>query len=97
MPGIYEYKPGRGWYLVEYVEDAEARSDSNASNAAKTKSKERLPRHLTYCKVLHRMMFTTEYNERRHIEYVKTGDSYQVQQVGFFRLDDETTYVSKSI
>jgi hypothetical protein len=94
MPGIYEYKAGRGWYLTEYLDAADS---SASSTTGKTDKRERLPRHLTYCKVLHRMMFTTEYNERRRLEYVKTSDSYQVEQKGFFRLDDGVTYVSSSL
>lgn len=94
VKGIYEYKPGRGWYLVEYVEDAEPSSSSIASTASVKASKaERLPRHCTYAKVQGRMMFTSDYEKRRHFEYVKTGDNYQVEQCGFFRMDDGTTYV----
>jgi hypothetical protein len=91
VPGTYEYKPGRGWYLVEYAENVETASISDAGTASTAKP-ERLPRHITYCKLLHRMMFTTEYNERRHFEYIKNTDK-EVHHLGFFRLDDGVTWV----
>jgi hypothetical protein len=79
---------------VEYIEDAEPSSSSAASTmSSKTSKAERLPRHCTYAKVQGRMMFTSDYEKRRHFEYVKTSDSYQVEQLGFFRMDDGTTYV----
>ncbi|KIW03761.1 uncharacterized protein PV09_05066 [Verruconis gallopava] len=92
VPGIYEYKPGRGWYLVEYIENADTGSVSDLGTATTAKH-ERLPRKVVYCKVLHRMMFETEYEDRRRFEYVKTNSSFDVQQLGFFRLDDNVTYV----
>lgn len=92
VPGTYEYKPGRGWYLIEYAENADAASISDASTASTIKQ-ERLPRQVTYCKVLHRMMFLTEYNERRHFETIKLSSNNDAQHVGFFRLDDGVTWV----
>jgi hypothetical protein len=94
VPGIYEYKTGRGWYLTEYLENFES---SPGDTTGKNKTRERLPRKVTYCQVLHRMMFTDEYEERRHWEYVKTSDSFEVEEFGFFRMDDGITYVSHGL
>jgi hypothetical protein len=92
VPGTYEYKPGRGWYLIEYAENVDNASISDAGTASTAKA-ERLPRQVTYCKLLHRMMFTTEYNERRRFQYIKKDNSKRVQHIGFFRLDDDVTWV----
>lgn len=95
VPGVYEYKKGRGWYLVEYLENTEPSSSSTASTISSKKSnKERLPRQVIKCRVLDRWMFTCDYEKRRHFEYVQSsGDDSQVDQVGFYRLDDGVTYI----
>ena len=94
VPGIYEYKKGRGWYLVEYVEDVEPSSNSTTSTVSRQSKRERLPRQVIKCRVLDRWMFTTDYEKRRHFEYVQNSeDDSQVDQVGFYRMDDGVTYV----
>lgn len=84
IPGTYEYKPGRGWYLVE-IDNVDVTSPDDASRP-------RLPCSVTYCKLLHRYMLAPEFNERRFFDHVKNekGDS---RGLGFFRLDDGVTFV----
>lgn len=81
IPGHYEHRPGRGWYLLAV---------DNAEDCAL-----RLPQRVTYCKILHRWMLVCDFEKRRRQETIKHS-SYlngQPKLRGFFLLDDERTYV----
>lgn len=78
IPGNYEYKPGRGWYLISVDnEDDET---------------PRLPAQVIYCRLFGRFMFKDEYESRK--KYGRAKDIEGNDKVGvFFRLDDGLTWV----
>ncbi|QDS77336.1 hypothetical protein FKW77_005142 [Venturia effusa] len=81
IPGHYQHKPGRGWYLtaVDNPEDCALR----------------LPQQVIYCNILHRWMFVSDREKRRRTETIK-HPSYcngQPKLRGFYLMDDGKTYV----
>ena len=77
ISGIYEYIPGRGWYLVatDFPEEKLAR-----------------PIHVKYSKVLKRHMLQPDYDSRKRYGKI-TGNNGGIKTVGFFRLDDGVAWV----
>ncbi|KAF2452598.1 hypothetical protein BDY21DRAFT_375414 [Lineolata rhizophorae] len=105
--GIYEYIPGRGWYLI--IPDDGPRLER--------------PQQIVYSKVLKRYLFKNEFDERKRRGYLHEsaiadvtfattassggggGDHYapsapnlhspkaKAKELGFFRLDDGVAYV----
>jgi hypothetical protein len=59
IPGMYEYIPGRGWYLVAVD------PEHNTSTPLQ------LPQAITYCRVLHRHLLRQDFERRRRFEHVK--------------------------
>jgi hypothetical protein len=57
VPGLYEYKPGRGWYLIGTDESQH--------------SEPKYPIPVVYSKVLKRYLFTSDYEDRRRRAKVK--------------------------
>lgn len=78
IPGNYEYKPGRGWYLVSV--------DNEDENTP------RLPAQVIYCRLFGRFMFQDEYESRK--KFGRAKDMEGNEKIGvFFRLDDGLTWV----
>jgi hypothetical protein len=82
IPGYYEHRPGRGWYLIT------ADNIKDCHNV-------RLPTQVTYCRILHRWMLTTEFEKRRRQETIKHAIycNGAPKNRGFFLLDDGRTYI----
>jgi hypothetical protein len=106
VPGIYEYIPGRGWYLVATDKDAPAQAGENGKGSgdrARPTSKESngagvetirmtQPVQVKYSKVLKRYLLAPDYEMRK-----KYGDVQDFRgkwyTAGFFRLDDGIAWV----
>lgn len=80
IPGMYEYRPGRGWYLTAM------------DNSAKTLDK---PILIKYSRVLRRSLLQPDYDTRKTHGKIKNADgSLADHEVGFFRLDDGIAWVN---
>lgn len=82
QPGIYEYIPGRGWYLT--------RRDGPDGTPDERLEK---PRLVKYSRVVRRYLFDTEY-QRRKLTGELTDAHGKVREVGFFLLDDGVAWVN---
>lgn len=78
VPGTYEHFPGRGWFLIAVDSDDGDKLDK--------------PIPVTYSRILHRYLFTTDFESRRKWGIVRDGDGGKKAGV-FFRLDDGVTWV----
>lgn len=96
VPGIYEYIPGRGWYLV--ATDKEPMVDSVLdSNEVETKEKETIkmnpPIAVKYSKVLKRYFLAPDYDMRKKQGRVPNPATGKSMEAGFFQLDDGIAWV----
>ncbi|KAH7049346.1 hypothetical protein B0J12DRAFT_533057, partial [Macrophomina phaseolina] len=82
LPGIYEYIPGRGWYLT--------RPDGPDGSLGERLEK---ARPVKYSRVLRRYLFDSEY-QRRKLSGEITDAHGKVREVGFFLLDDGIAWVN---
>ncbi|CAI6340863.1 unnamed protein product [Periconia digitata] len=107
VPGLYEYIPGRGWYLIE--KDKISATDQDASDDSKeggpvlsikeTASsvdtiKVQPPIAVRYSKVLKRFLLSPDYDVRKKHGDIESSQGAKLLHVGFFRLDDEVSWVN---
>jgi hypothetical protein len=102
VPGVYEYIPGRGWYLVAtYKEpdatEIESKEGGPVGGAVSAKSKETVPVPspvaVRYSKVLKKYLLNPEYEVRKRYGAIENSKGRMVQ-VGFFKLDDSVSWVN---
>lgn len=108
VPGIYEYIPGRGWYLVatdkevpsdvdhdlKAPEDQSTPTPKNPYPNGKHRETIRMtqPVQVKYSKVLKRYLLAPDYEMRKKHGKVQSG-SAKSYTAGFFRLDDGIAWV----
>ncbi|PVI02407.1 hypothetical protein DM02DRAFT_493233, partial [Periconia macrospinosa] len=103
VPGVYEYIPGRGWYLIE--KDKLHATDKDANDGPKDGGpvlpigevgtiKMQPPIAVRYSKVLKRYLLAPEYEARKRYGDIKNSRGTKLLHVGFFRLDDEISWVN---
>jgi hypothetical protein len=105
VPGIYEYIPGRGWYLIATDKDPQnVFTKDGPEDQSKRASKDTTidpnqetikvtpPIQVKYSKVLKRYLLAPDYEMRKRHGRVlgSNGKSYTA---GFFRLDDGIAWV----
>ncbi|KAF2873860.1 hypothetical protein BDV95DRAFT_593158 [Massariosphaeria phaeospora] len=102
VPGVYEYIPGRGWYLV--ATDKNATNDPQAvsgeggpvvpadTQAPTETIKMTPPVPVKYSKVVKRYFLAPDYELRKKYGRITNSQGKGIQ-VGFFRLDDATSWV----
>jgi hypothetical protein len=78
IPGTYEHKAGRGWYLTVLDEPE--------------KYNLQLPQPVVYCKVTHEWILRSEFSARHRRELIKDSNG-DIREAGFFLLDDGITWV----
>jgi hypothetical protein len=78
IPGTYEHKPGRGWYLISLDEPE--------------KHNIQLPQPVVYCKVTHEWILRTDFSARHRRELIKDSNG-ETREAGFFLLEDGITWV----
>jgi hypothetical protein len=83
IPGIYEYRPGSGWYLITLDEEVQSSDDKPAM---------KLPQPIIYSSILHRHMLYSEYKCRRQHSSFKDSEE-KLTTATFFQLDDDVTWV----
>jgi hypothetical protein len=76
--GVYEYIPGRGWFLIAVDSDDGDKLDK--------------PVPLTYCRVLHRYFLKDEFESRKKWGVV-TDEHGNTKKGVLFRLDDGITWI----
>lgn len=102
-PGLYEYIPGRGWYLIAKVKEAthdipSATAEGGPVRAAQEPPKEyeklARPMFVHWSRVLKRYMLEDTYKARKSHGVIPSpkGGNKSVE-VGFFRLDDGVAWV----
>jgi hypothetical protein len=102
-PGLYEYIPGRGWYLIAKEKEAVQESTTEATTteggpvqAAQEPqtSYEKLARPVSvhWSRVLKRYLLEPAYKDRKN-HGVITNEKGKKIEVGFFRLDDGVAWV----
>ena len=104
IPGIYEYIPGRGWYLIATDKNASTNLDPNPQvlegrplavpNTEDPKETTAMtpPVPVRYSKVLKRYMLEPDYKLRKRHGDIEDSRGKRVQ-VGFFQLDDGIAWV----
>jgi hypothetical protein len=105
VAGIYEYIPGRGWYLVATDKTPTDQSSTNVQTPEKkpapehtddTATRETVKMHqpvqVKYSKVLKRYLLAPDYDMRKRHGKVQ-GSHGKSYEAGFFRLDDGTAWV----
>ncbi|KAF2252213.1 hypothetical protein BU26DRAFT_516886 [Trematosphaeria pertusa] len=102
VPGVYEYIPGRGWYLVATLKDAPTDLSEVPPEGAPISpfqiknSKEMIkmtpPVPVKYSKVLKRYLLAPDYEMRKKHGKIQDDRGKQVE-VGFFQLDDGVAWV----
>lgn len=78
VPGTYEHRPGRGWYLIATDDPSEKLST---------------PVHVKYSRVLRRNLLEPDYDARKAHGKIRGKDG-RVRDLGFFRLDDGIAWVN---
>lgn len=100
-PGLYEYIPGRGWYLVAKLKEnahdvPETTTEGGPVRAAREAPKEyeKLSRPISvhWSRVLKRYMLEEDYKARKKYGAVQNEKGRSIE-VGFFRLDDGIAWV----
>jgi hypothetical protein len=100
-PGLYEYIPGRGWYLIARTREVpndlpETTAEGGPVQAPQDPPKEyeRLSRPMSvhWSRVLKRYMLEDDYKARKK-HGVISNDKGKNIEVGFFRLDDGIAWV----
>jgi hypothetical protein len=101
VPGLYEYIPRRGWYLIE-KDDAQGTTEIGSKGGpvltiTETTPKETIkmnpPVAVRYSKVLKRYLLEPDYKPRKEHGEIENSRGKTIQ-VGFFRLDDEVSWVN---
>ncbi|KAF2011466.1 hypothetical protein BU24DRAFT_281770 [Aaosphaeria arxii CBS 175.79] len=103
VPGLYEYIPGRGWYLVATDKFATAELDNDTpapstilSEKQETTTRETIkmspPVQVKYSKVLKRYLLAPDYEMRKKHDRVQDSNG-KWYTAGFFRLDDGIAWV----
>jgi hypothetical protein len=101
VPGLYEYIPGRGWYLIATLKDVSAGvSESKASEEggpvqpppSKEYSKLAHPIQAHWSRVLKRYLLDDDYKSRKKYGTIPNARG-KPTEVGFFRLDDGVAWV----
>ncbi|KAJ4323671.1 hypothetical protein N0V94_001730 [Neodidymelliopsis sp. IMI 364377] len=101
IPGLYEYIPGRGWYLIATLKDApndipETTAEGGPVQAPQAAPKEynKLDRPIQahWSRVLKRYMLEHDYKARKKYGTIQNDRGKNVE-VGFFRLDDGVAWV----
>ncbi|KAF2264789.1 hypothetical protein CC78DRAFT_220150 [Lojkania enalia] len=99
VPGLYEYIPGRGWYLVATDKEAPNESDTVDHAMSEKKPEERETIRMTppvpvkYSKVLKRYFLAPDYQMRKQHGKIKDPDTGKLTEAGFFQLDDGIGWV----
>ncbi|KAL1594241.1 hypothetical protein SLS59_008864 [Nothophoma quercina] len=100
-PGLYEYIPGRGWYLIATLKEAphdipETTAEGGPVQAPQEPPKEyeKLSRPISahWSRVLKRYMLEDDYKARKKHGIIQNDKGKNVE-VGFFRLDDGVAWV----
>lgn len=100
-PGLYEYIPGRGWYLIAKVKEAahdipETTAEGGPVQAAQEPPKEyeklAHPVSVHWSRVLKRYMLEDTYKSRKKYGVISNDKGRNIE-VGFFRLDDGVAWV----
>ncbi|KAF2995671.1 hypothetical protein E8E13_002392 [Curvularia kusanoi] len=96
-PGLYEYIPGRGWYLIaEETSPTQPATTSEGGpvQAAPEPSYERLavPIFVHWSRVLKRYMLEPTYKDRKKHGIIQNAKGKNIE-VGFFRLDNGVAWV----
>lgn len=100
-PGLYEYIPGRGWYLIAKLKEAahdipETTAEGGPVQAPQEPPKEyeKLARPISahWSRVLKRYMLEDDYKARKKYGAIQNERGRNVE-VGFFRLDDGVAWV----
>jgi hypothetical protein len=101
VPGLYEYIPGRGWYLIATLKDvstdvSESKVPEEGGPVQLHPSKEYVklaqPIQAHWSRVLKRYLLDTDYKSRKKYGTVPNARG-KPTQVGFFRLDDGVAWV----
>ncbi|KAF1999874.1 hypothetical protein P154DRAFT_436113 [Amniculicola lignicola CBS 123094] len=96
VPGVYEYIPGRGWYLVatdQLDPSTSASEDGDHDRAVPTMNP---PVMVKYSKVLKRYLLCPDYEQRKRHGTISApipSNSKRRVDVAFFRLDDGIAWV----
>lgn len=105
VPGVYEYIPGRGWYLVATYKEHGADEiteivpkDGGPVGAIVVNEKKETvpvtsPVPVRYSKVLKKYLLNPDYEIRKKYGVIENSRGRMVQ-VGFFRLDDGVAWVN---
>ncbi|KAF2681508.1 hypothetical protein K458DRAFT_406490 [Lentithecium fluviatile CBS 122367] len=101
VPGVYEYIPGRGWYLLATYKNAPSDTtdtDSKEGGPIKSFGEEDLikmapPTPVRYSKVLKRYLLSPDYEIRKKHGAIPNERGKMVQ-AGFFQLDDGVAWVN---
>lgn len=100
-PGLYEYIPGRGWYLIAKLKEVahdipETTAEGGPVRASQEPPKEydKLARPISvhWSRVLKRYMLEDDYKARKKYGAIQNDNGKNVE-VGFFRLDDGVAWV----
>ena len=104
VPGVYEYIPGRGWYLIAtYKEQGDSETPESTSKdggpvgGASDEERETValssPVPVRYSKVLKRYLLNPDYEARKKYGVIENSRGRMVQ-MGFFQLDEGTGWVN---
>lgn len=105
VPGVYEYIPGRGWYLVatykehddSVTEEITSKDGGPVGGSTDSKQKETIPVSspvpVRYSKVLKKYLLNPDYELRKKYGVIENARGRMVQ-VGFFQLDDKVAWVN---
>ena len=100
-PGLYEYIPGRGWYLIAKLKEAphdipETTAEGGPVRAPQEPPKEyeklARPMSVHWSRVLKRYLLEDDYKARKKYGAIQNDKGRNVE-VGFFRLDDGVAWV----
>ncbi|KAF2126426.1 hypothetical protein P153DRAFT_259480, partial [Dothidotthia symphoricarpi CBS 119687] len=103
VPGLYEYIPGRGWYLIATLRDVPTEMASpkiaeggpvQPAVVSQTKEYVKLDRPIQthWSRVLKRYLLESEYKVRKANGIIQNSRGKNID-VGFFRLDDGVAWV----
>lgn len=100
-PGLYEYIPGRGWYLIAKLKEAPHDMPRTAAEGGPVRASQEPPKEheklahpisAHWSRVLKRYMLEDDYKARKKYGAIRNESGRNVQ-VGFFRLDDGVAWV----
>lgn len=105
VPGVYEYIPGRGWYLTatykehdgpDFSEKIASKDGGPVGGSINEKPKQTVPVPapvpVRYSKVLKKYLLNPDYEIRKKYGTIENSKGRMVQ-VGFFQLDDGVAWV----